>query len=195
MYSPIRGIPLVFIALALVLTGCTASTKLSGDPLKGPAPAFTLRDSTGKQISLTDFRGHPVALTFLYTHCPPTDECPLIAEKLKRTAAILGSDAEKVGFVAISVDPAGDTPASVKTFSEEHGLTGRLAYLLGSEAQLAPIWKKYAIGVRPSDKPGQINHTVAVYVIDRSGNERALFAGADFEPTALAADLRALLNS
>src|SRR5439155_25348111 len=45
-----------------------------------PAPNFQLTDQAGQKISLAQFKGKPVVLTFLYTHCP--DICPLTAEHL-----------------------------------------------------------------------------------------------------------------
>src|ERR1700736_3805410 len=57
-----------------------ASSALQGSDLGNtPAPNFTLTDQAGKQISLAQFKGDPVILTFLYTNCP--DQCPLTAEK------------------------------------------------------------------------------------------------------------------
>ena len=53
-------------------------------------------------------------LAFIYTHCP--DVCPLIVAKLHNALLRLGSQAAKVQVVAVSVDPKGDTPETVKAF-------------------------------------------------------------------------------
>ena len=45
------------------------------------APAFTLDDQFGKRVSLADYRGKAVLLTFLYVECP--DVCPLITAALR----------------------------------------------------------------------------------------------------------------
>jgi protein SCO1/2 len=106
-----------------------------------PAPNFQLVDQTGHIVSLAQLRGHPVVLTFLYTHCP--GPCPLLAEKLHFTVEILGQEAFRVEWVAVSLDPKGDTPASARAFVATHHLTGRLQFLLGSQSRLEPIWKAY----------------------------------------------------
>jgi protein SCO1 len=49
-----------------------------------PAPKLKLNDHRGNVVSLADSRGKFVVLTFLYTTC--TDECPLIASKLRSIA-------------------------------------------------------------------------------------------------------------
>lgn len=125
--------------LALVLAGCARpglSTTAALDAT--PAPTFSLKDASGRPFSLVGACGQVVLLTFLYTHCP--DVCPLIATKLQVTLGQLGSDAEQVRVVAVSVDPVGDTPASVAQFSAAHQMTGKWVYLLGSLDQLAPVW-------------------------------------------------------
>ena len=67
----------------------TNSSGLQGTDLGGtPAPDFRLTDQFGKPISLSQFKGKPVILTFLYTHCP--DQCPLTAEKLHAVMQNLG---------------------------------------------------------------------------------------------------------
>src|SRR5689334_18974017 len=66
------------------------STTLQGTNLGSTAaPDFLLKDQSGNAISLTQFKGKPVVLTFLYTYCP--DVCPLTAEKIHTTMQSLGS--------------------------------------------------------------------------------------------------------
>jgi protein SCO1 len=172
------------------LVDTRASPQLAGTDLGGtPAPGFTLSDQSGTPLSLGGLRGQPVVLTFLYTHCP--DECPLTAEKLRMAANQLGAQAGKVAWIAVSVDPTGDTPTTASAFVHAHGLEGRLHYLLGSQAQLAPVWNAYHVSVVPSAN-GEIAHTLVVYLIDQHGRERVLL-DASFMPTQVADDLRALL--
>ncbi len=186
---------LLAIASAALLYLRQASGLVGTDLGRVPAPEFTLTDYTGEQLSLTQLRGKPVALTFLYTHCP--DSCPLIADQLRRAQDLLGSDNDKVAFVAISTDPRHDDRASVANFSQVHGLEGRWRYLLGSPEQLAPVWKAYYIGVTPGNEMGsslgdnEVIHSEAVFLIDKTGRERALL-GVPFKAQDLAANLRKL---
>ncbi|MGH2468750.1 MAG: SCO family protein [Chloroflexota bacterium] len=191
------------LALAVALAAAALLIRARQQPAAGagttlglsPATPFMLTDQNGQRVSLSQFRGEPVVLTFLYTSCP--DVCPLIADKLHQTYNLLGGRASHVGILAITTDPAHDDRAAAVRFSQEHGMTGRWHFLLGSPAQLAPLWKDYYIGVSPiaSDAPsgsGSVMHSDAVYVIDRSGRERTLY-GADFEPKLLAHELEGLL--
>ncbi len=170
------------------------SRTLQGTLLNDAAPAFTLRDQTGAEVSLAALRGRPVVLTFLYTHCP--DACPLTAEKLHTAAQALGADAAKVSWLAVSIDPTGDTPASATAFVAAHHLTGRLQFLLGSASQVSPIWDAYHIPVQPEQAvPGQptvVDHLLGLYLIDKTGRER-VYMGDDFDPAVLSANLRLLM--
>jgi protein SCO1 len=138
-----------------------------------PSPDFALRDSTGKLVRLSQFKGKAVLLTFIYTHCP--DVCPLIVAQLHNALLRLGSQASKVQIVAVSVDPKGDTPKAVKAFLASHDMTGRMEYLIGSLTQLAPVWKPYGIEVQATPERREVGHTGIVYGITASGKRRALY--------------------
>lgn len=169
----------------------TNQTSLQGTDLGSqPAPDFHLTDQFGKPIALSQFRGKPVVLTFLYTHCP--DACPLTAEKLHATQVQLGKDAANVVMLAVSVDPTGDTQDSALAFSQAHKLSSNWHYLLGTHEQLAPVWNAYSIYNQPAVAP-QVTHTSAVYLIDGAGHERIFFSD-DFTSTQLTNDLKTLLN-
>ncbi len=173
------------------LADTQASPQLAGTDLGGTsAPGFALTDQTGAHITLGALRGRPVVLAFFYTHC--TDDCPLTAEKFRSASSQLGAQAGQVAWIAVSIDPVGDTPASATAFVRAHGLQGRLDYLLGTQQQLAPIWQAYHISVAPGAN-GEIDHTPVVYLLDRQGRERILLDDATFTPGQLANDLRAFL--
>jgi protein SCO1/2 len=69
---------------------------------------FHLNDATGKPVSLEDFRGKVVVLFFGYTHCPQV--CPTELADLAQMMRQLGSDADRVQVLFITLDPERDTP-------------------------------------------------------------------------------------
>ena len=176
------------------LTPAANSSGLQGTDLGGvPAPNFRLIDQFGRPISLAQFKGKPVVLTFLYTHCP--DQCPLTAEKLHAVMLSLGSDAQRVGVVAVSTDPRRDTTAAALNFSQVHRMQNYWHYLLGTESELSPVWSSYSVyaAPTPTSTGGSVAHTTAVYVIDKQGRERVFF-GSDFTSEQLTKDLQILLK-
>jgi protein SCO1 len=187
--SMTRVIRYMWVA-GLFLSAC-APAKLAGTELGATdAPEFTLTDGvSGRAVTLSAQRGQVVALTFLYTTCP--DVCPLTATRFKAAQTELGSDASRVTFIAVSVDPDRDTPKAVQDFSAAHGLTSNWHYLVGGRAQLSPVWSAYGIGVQAGSTT--VTHNDAVYLIDARGRERVLLHSEDLA-TDLTNDLRALLK-
>ena len=82
-------------------------------PTIGPAPSFSLVSQDGNPVSLSDFRGKVLAVTFIYTSCP--DICPLLTQRLAQVQDGLGTDfGPRIAFVSITVDPENDTPDVLK---------------------------------------------------------------------------------
>jgi protein SCO1 len=147
------------------------------------APAFELRDEYGHRISMRSFRGRPVVVTFLYTHCQNT--CPAQAQTVRGALDDLGHD---LPAIAISVDPARDTRASARAFlSKQHAL-GRIHFVLGTPAQLRPLWKGFAI----LPQTPTVEHMARITLVDRRGLQRVGFPGEQATPERLAHDLRLL---
>lgn len=148
-----------------------------------PPASFSLRDEEGRTVDIADYRGQPVVVTFLYTTCE--NECPTIAQQVRGALDKLGTD---VPVVAVSVDPAGDTPASAKRFLARQKLGGRMHFLLGSEAQLQPVWR--AFGIAPQTEGRE--HSASVVLLSTDGRQAVGFPISELTPEGLAADLRRL---
>jgi len=153
------------------------------------APNFQLTDQMGKSVSLAQFKGKPVVLSFLYTHCP--DVCPLTAERLHTTMLKLGKQAQDVGILAVSTDPKRDTADEALKFSRAHNMQDYWHFLIGKEQTLSPIWSQYSIDAQQQQQI--VNHTMVLYVIDKQGRERVLL-GSDFTPDQMTKDLQILLQ-
>src|SRR2546425_2140011 len=176
--------------LAALILAC-APTKLVGEVLPGAiAPDFTLTDGpTGQVVSLSALRGNVVLFTFLYTSC--LDVCPLTAEVIRAARDQMGTSARDVAFIAVSVDPVGDTPTTTRRFVVEHGLESTLRYLIGSQAALSRVWQVYGIAQAVSTK--DVLHSDVIYLIDKSERGRVLLHS-DVAPETLASDLSILLK-
>jgi protein SCO1/2 len=152
-----------------------------------PAPPLHLRDSLGQDVDIRDVHGKAVLVTFVYTHCP--DVCPLIVGNFHTALAKLGAKAKDVQILAVSTDPRGDTPASVKRFLRQHQMTGKMKYLIGSSAQLQPIWRAWGIKVaRSKQTPELVEHAAPIYGIGASGKVLTLYP-ANYKPAWLVHDV------
>jgi protein SCO1/2 len=152
-------------------------------PPEIPPKDFALRDQDGDMASLRQYRGQPVILTFMYSTCQNT--CPIMADQIRGAMNDLGHD---VPALAVSVDPRNDTPLNAKRFLLKHALVGRMRFLLGSRAQLAPIWKAY--GIQPQGS--RFDHSAYVLLIDKRGRQRVGFPMSELTPEGLAHDVKVL---
>jgi protein SCO1/2 len=147
------------------------------------APQFSLRDQNRRRVTMKEYRGKPVVVTFLYSHCH--DTCPIQAQQIKGALDQLGHD---VPALAISVDPARDTPKSVHRFDAEQGIAERLRWVLGRESQLRPLWEGYHT---TSQLPSQ-EHLARLVLVDKRGFQRIGYPSQQVTPERLAHDIRLL---
>lgn len=175
-----------------VPTATPPATFAAGTALGGkPATPFTLTDQYGHTVSLASLKGHPIFLTFMDATC--TQECPITAQWVDWTANFLGAkDAAQVRWIVISVNPS-NTPAEVHDFMTKNKVTANLDFLMGTKAQLAPVWKGYGVTVIPPTTPGgDVGHSVANFLIDGNGH-LAEYLTDGFDPKNAAHDLKLLL--
>lgn len=152
-------------------------------PVGIPPRDFSLRDQDGRPASLAAYRGQAVVLTFMYSTC--VDTCPAQAQTIRAALDELGHD---VPVLAVSVDPANDTETRAKRFLIKQSLTHRMRFLLGTRAQLAPVWSDY--GIQPQGR--DFEHSAYVLLIDAEGRQRIAFPAAELTSAGLAHDLRRL---
>jgi len=180
------------VLAVLVLAGCGGSTgpQLAGVKLDPPerAPAFTLEDGAGHSVSLEAQRGRWVVVTFLYTHCP--DVCPLIAAQLNRAIRTAVGRQARLRVIAVSVDPARDTPAAVRRYAVAHRLAPAFSWAIGSRQQLGRVWRAYHVAAQRGPR-GTVTHSTFEILVDPEGNERLIY-DSTITVAQLTGDLRAL---
>ena len=197
--AAVAGAAIVGIAIGVVfhaqLNGAAAAQPAGVPQLHGqatwpagkrPAPAISLRDQHGKRVTLASLRGSTVALTFFDSLCK--ESCPIEGKMLGAAIRQVGS-ASHPRLLVVSVNPAGDTPQTVRRALRKWHLPADTIWLMGARSALKPVWDAYQITVDPVS--GDIVHSTAVYLIDRKGDERAGFL-MPFIPGLVADDLRLL---
>lgn len=172
-------------------SGQVTSTLSAGtDMQEHPSPAFTLSDQHGIPVSLASLRGHPVVLAFMDATC--TTQCPILVQYLNYTAQFLTpQQVSQIDWVAISVN-SNNTPTEATAFLTKNKATMPIHFLLGTQAQLQPLWKAYYVEVQPGRT--DVAHTSGLYLLDQRGHERE-WVDAGFDPKALAHDLSTLLKN
>jgi protein SCO1 len=143
-------------------------------------PDFTLTNQDGDPVTSASLRGRPAVFAFIYSTC--RDTCPAQVQSIRGALDDLGHDVRVIG---VSVDPANDTPDLAKSFLLKQAMRGRMDFLLGTRAQLEPVWK--AFGIAPQTK-GR-DHSSYTVIVDAQGRQRISFPADQLTPRGLASDL------
>jgi protein SCO1 len=168
----------VSLLAALVLAACSAPVEpppLAGAKIGGP---FTLTDQNGAMVTERSFPGQYRIMYFGYTFCP--DVCPTdvanLARGLKAFANVDPARARRVKLIFVSVDPARDTPAVLKSFTS--AFDPKMAGLTGNLKATEEVAKAY--GIAFSIAPGQkkdaylVDHSRVAYLMDPTNKPVAL---------------------
>ena len=216
---PFLYIVFVLVFSWLIFIGCSRTDNLLGTIIDNslPAPEFNLQNQFGNTVSISDYRGQVVVLTFLYSYCE--DICPIVSNYFQQVYQLLEDDTDKVAFVIVSVDPKHDTIENVYKYSDDRGMLHKWTYLVGDEGQLKRVWSSYYVdptlskNTEYSDKINEnsissgtvdsfrdsigvgyeIIHSAPIYLIDPNGIMRVLFT-LPFDPVNLVHDIKLLVE-
>ena len=165
------------VASALLLAACATQPKWQLDNVQGHLPdlKFQLTNDLGQRVTAADYRGKLVLLYFGYTHCP--DVCPLTLVHLHNVLQNMGSAANDVRVLFVSVDPTRDTVPVLHQYVT--AFDPHIVGLTGSQNELAELAKRYRAFYQretPSDPTGdyEVTHSSAIYIFDRNGRARLL---------------------
>ena len=161
----------------MLLSACSSGPyDLEGARIGGE---FSLVDQNGKTVKWTDFQGKYRLVYFGYANCP--DVCPLdLGEIMAGYRLLQESDpakAAKIQPIFITVDPARDTPAAMKTYVEAFppnliGLTGSTEEIEGTKKAFVVVGGKE--GDPKATKNYLVNHSRTPFFFDPAGKPIAL---------------------
>jgi protein SCO1 len=188
-------LPYMFLAVAVAggylwHLGDVAALPQSHSQVQGQAEIggpFSLTDQNGQHRTDADYRGHFMLVFFGFTNCP--DVCPTTLAMLSDVLNKLGAKADLVVPVFISVDPARDTPAVLKSYLASFG--PRFVGLTGTSDEVAKAAKAYRAYYKKVPLPGggyTMNHSSVIYLMGPDGKFVTHY-GVEQGPDALAADL------
>ena len=144
-------------------------------------PTMRLADQTGRMVSLSDYRGKAVLVTFAYAHCQTV--CPLVVMDLmevqarfRRELAVSkpGADAATIAaavpeVVIVTLDPTRDTPSRLPTIAKEWGLGANGHVLSGPIGDVEQTLNGWRIPRVRNAATGDYSHPTMVYVIAPDG--------------------------
>lgn len=190
----------IFLSVIAVVAGLAAGYyffrphTFHGTVIQSPDPSynFTLTSVNG-DVSPSDYRGKIVLIYFGYTFCP--DICPATLASVAQALRDMGTKAEDVQLIMVSLDPGRDTPEKLAEYVAHFhpsfiGITGTQAQL----DEVASLYGIYYQKTQGSDASGYlIDHTATLLVLDREGYLKLVFPFG-VTPQEIADDLKYMLK-
>lgn len=161
----VSGFALGLVALAGLTYGVLPSRSASGSAAIGGSFAMTAQD--GRVVTSGELEGRPYLVFFGYTHCP--DVCSAALLEISSIFKEMGPD-KKITALFITVDPARDTPETLKAFLEN--FDPRIIALTSDQAKTQAIAKAFKVYIKKVPGEGgdyTFDHSAVVYLMDKRG--------------------------
>ena len=178
-------------------SGHAGNTSLNPSHIPEPGeevPDVALVNQNGKRITLRQFRGRPVLLTFIYTRCPFPDYClrmsgnfQQVLEQLHKNPAAFA----QAQLLSISIDPEHDNPPVLRRYGESYVAGIDSAFQHWQFASGSPEQVRKAanfFGLAYNQKDGQIVHSLSTVLIGKDGKVLKVYSGNSWKPEEVAAD-------
>ena len=149
-------------------------------PIGEPVPDFRLTDQAGNPVSLSQFRGKVVVVTFIYTRCPLPDYCPRMTANFsalrQRFTLFMGKD---LVLLSVTFDPEHDTPQVLLEYARARGANIQgWHFLTGTKQEITRVAGLFGLEYWPDQ--GLFTHNLQTALVDRGGRLAATVEGKDY---------------
>jgi protein SCO1/2 len=138
---------------------------------------YKFTNELGQPVSLSDFRGKAIALTFFFTRCPIPEFCPRLSrnfEAVQRKMASMDNPPTNWHLLSVTIDPDRDTPEMLKAYGGLYHYDPRhWSFLTGPKDKIAELARLCDVKFDPEN--GLINHDFRTLIIDPSNRLQMVF--------------------
>lgn len=157
-------------------------------------PDFSFTNQDGKPISLRQYHGKVLFITFIYTRCPFPDFCPRMSHNFNEIYKQLGSNPSlaKAQLLSVTFDPDYDTPKILRDYgfsvaqTHDAALFRRWQFAAPKSAELPKLADFFALTIKPEG--GMITHNLSTAVIGPDGKIFRWYHGGDWQVSDLIKD-------
>ena len=144
---------------------------------KSPLRAYKFTNELGQPVSLDDFRGQAIALTFFFTRCPIPEYCPRLSRNFEEAQRKLKTMENAPGnwrLLSVTFDPDFDTPRVLKAYAASYQYDpAHWTFLTGPKDKIAELARLCDVKFDPEN--GLFNHNFRTLIIDASNNLQMVF--------------------
>ena len=173
----------------------TDSTTPAGmEPRPGAqVPDVELVNQDGKPISVRQFRGRALLITFVYTRCPAPDQCPLMSANFAQVNAALESDPDlrnKAHLLSVTLDPEYDKPEVLRSYGAAYagGKFDDWDFATGDPEEVRRLAQFF--GLMYGHEEGQLIHSLRTAVVTPGGKLYKIYRGNEWKPEEALRDLK-----
>jgi protein SCO1 len=161
-------------------------------------PNFRLRNQDGRTISLDQYRGKLLLITFIYTRCPLPNFCPRVTRQFAEINQRLQSDTalyKKTHLLCVSFDPANDTPARLRAYGAEYlgsdaeSAFARIDFAVPDEKTLDKMAEYFDVGIT-REPDSTITHTLSTTLVGANGKVVQFYPGNDWTVDQVLSDVK-----
>jgi protein SCO1/2 len=161
-------------------------------------PDFKLKNQDGRTISLSQFRGKELLVTFIYTRCPLPNFCPRVTRQFAEIHRGLESDPRMAGrthLICVSFDPENDTPQRLRAYgatyigSDAKNAFGTWDFAVPDKATLEKMAHFFDVGLS-QEADSTITHTLSTTLIGADGKVIRFYPGNDWTADQVMADVK-----
>jgi protein SCO1/2 len=156
-----------------VKTNSAAATVHTKNPLRD----YKFTNELGKPVSLSDFRGQAIALTFFFTRCPIPEYCPRLSRNFEETQSKLKAMENAPTnwhLLSVTFDPERDSPEVLKAYGASYKYDpAHWSFLTGPKEKIAELARLCDVNFDPDN--GSFNHNFRTLIINSSNQLQMVF--------------------
>ena len=179
----------VLIAVLAVVLGSRPGNSAESLPLSKPsstnaiAPSrhplvdYKFTNQLGQAVSLSQFDGQALAITFFFTRCPIPEFCPRLSKNFQDVSQKLATrpgGPTNWHLLSVSFDTEFDTPPVLKAYAERYQYDpAHWSFLTGPSNKVSELAQLSGVKVAPEG--GLFNHDFRTLIIDAAGHLQMVF--------------------
>lgn len=171
-----------------------AALRMSQAAIGNKISDFTFIDREGRPVRLSNYRGKPLLVSFIYTAC--FQVCPLTTRSLQ-SAVDAGRDVfgtNQYNIVSIGFNQPADTPQALKAFARQHRIDQPNWEFLSPHASIVESLAR-EFGFSYAATPAGFDHVLQVTMLDADGRVYRQIYGEELTADSLGEPLVQLIRN
>ena len=155
-------------------------------------PDYHFTNQLGQAVSLSQFQGQALAITFIFTRCPFPTFCPLMSNNFRTVQNALLKDPNAPTnwhLLTLTFDPEFDTPDKLRNYATMYGCNPRQwSFLTGALIEVTALGEQFGLMFWRDPQAG-ISHNLRTVIVDARGRVQKILTENKWTPEELVAEI------